>query len=439
MEDLGLEVSEKAFRLKNKKFHLKYDNHLDPVKWLKWCNIEIGSVKLYSIVSETGKTGYQHTHILIELHQILQSRSSRIFDYEYIHPNIKKIASELHWNNSVKYHYKQGNPYTNINKEVKEECKKCLKIKHAKKHTCGMIEYEEVKEEKGIEHYHKYSSISEAIQGEHQKNVKGIHTTITAMKYKPINYGPEPKVEWFPWQGKLLNEVREECDDDRTIIWIWKGIGNMGKTAFAKHLAMWHGAFIATHANSYHIATTLQNRFAQGSPANLVIFNLVRDQCDHKIYQGLEQIKDGLITSQKNNGETLIFNSPHIVVFANFPPDKSKLSEDRWDIRELNDDGMDFKIDPLVESLKKPKLKPALKEGFSRPGRIPRVAKPDPIRTREEIEEEDENECDGNSSVSSPGRRSLSECSFENERPLIQNRVDDLLKICGKNDLPKLK
>jgi len=115
--------------------------------------------------------------------------------------NLKNIENSINGkNNSFKKKYDDRQQYKQLNnkyineqnevilieeKKIKEEtekkanCKKCLKIKHAKKHTCGMIEYEEEEEEKGIEYYHtKYSSISEAIQGEHQNNIKGIHTTI---------------------------------------------------------------------------------------------------------------------------------------------------------------------------------------------------------------------------------------------------------------------
>ena len=30
-----------------------------------------------------------------------------------------------------------------------------------------------------------------------------------------------------------------------------------------------------------------------------------------------------------------IYATPHVIIFANFPPDQSKLSYDRWDIRSF--------------------------------------------------------------------------------------------------------
>jgi hypothetical protein len=133
---------------------------------------------------------------------------------------------------------------------------------------------------------------------------------------------------------------------------------------------MWHDAFITTHVNAYHIGTTIQNRLKSGNPVKTIIINLVREQCDNKIYTGLEMLKDGLITSQKFNGETIIFNSPHVIVFANFPPETKKLSEDRWDIRTFNDEGKEIK-----ERFFKPDLtkKIEIPEGYSRPGRYTKI------------------------------------------------------------------
>jgi len=37
----------------------------------------------------------------------------------------------------------------------------------------------------------------------------------------------------------------------------------------------------------------------------------------------------------KYQGKRIRWNSVHVLVFANFHPDVSKLSIDRWDIREL--------------------------------------------------------------------------------------------------------
>ena len=59
-----------------------------------------------------------------------------------------------------------------------------------------------------------------------------------------------------------------------------------------------------------------------------------------RFYVYLEEIKDGFITATKYQGGTSLFRSPHLVIFANWPPIvEGTLSFDRWDIREIQSDG----------------------------------------------------------------------------------------------------
>ena len=68
----------------------------------------------------------------------------------------------------------------------------------------------------------------------------------------------------------------------------------------------------------------------------LILVVVPRCQQDYLNYGAIEQIKGGLVFSGKYEGAQLVFNSPHIVVFANQPPDFSKFSEDRWNVVEIN-------------------------------------------------------------------------------------------------------
>jgi hypothetical protein len=73
----------------------------------------------------------------------------------------------------------------------------------------------------------------------------------------------------------------------------------------------------------------------------LFIVDCPRSQQDYINYGAIEQIKNGLVFSGKYEGAQLVFNCPHIFVFANVPPDESKMSLDRWNVRyiDCNDSG----------------------------------------------------------------------------------------------------
>lgn len=70
-------------------------------------------------------------------------------------------------------------------------------------------------------------------------------------------------------------------------------------------------------------------------PPKIVILNLSRQSEGAFSYASVESIKDGLVFSGKYEGGSKLFPRPHVIVFANWNPDLSKLSLDRWDIRTL--------------------------------------------------------------------------------------------------------
>jgi hypothetical protein len=53
------------------------------------------------------------------------------------------------------------------------------------------------------------------------------------------------------------------------------------------------------------------------------------------LYAMLEEFKDGVFTSTKYCSRVKAFSIQHAVVFANIPPDKSKLKTDRFRITHL--------------------------------------------------------------------------------------------------------
>ena len=46
-------------------------------------------------------------------------------------------------------------------------------------------------------------------------------------------------------------------------------------------------------------------------------------------YGALEQLKNGLVYNTKYESGMRMFATPHVLVFSNFEPDRSKITEDR--------------------------------------------------------------------------------------------------------------
>ncbi len=68
-------------------------------------------------------------------------------------------------------------------------------------------------------------------------------------------------------------------------------------------------------------------------------------------YQAIEDLKNGALFSTKYESGMCVFNSPHVVVFANMAPDLNKLSADRWNIIHLHDTVIPIGIDSECEDL----------------------------------------------------------------------------------------
>lgn len=156
-----------------------------------------------------------------------------------------------------------------------------------------------------------------------QKDGK-VHTNIKTKA--PIKtYRPDG---W--WADEIESLVLEE-PHPRTVHWYWEPEGGIGKSALAKYLYVTHGVTVITSSKSADIVTAIDE------DTKFVLFDFPR--CSNVgvycPYNAIEQIKNGFITDAKlkKHARIVCFNSPHVVVLANDPPDMSKLSSDRWDVK----------------------------------------------------------------------------------------------------------
>jgi hypothetical protein len=154
------------------------------------------------------------------------------------------------------------------------------------------------------------------------------------------------RVEYFDlwlWQRKIVDRllVAEHPKFGRKVLWIWEPTGRVGKTVLASHLIDACGAVEVTGTSRdalYTIAEYVQSR-GEGPP--IVIFDVPRSN-DGINYETVEKAKDGKFYSSKYQGVCIRYARPHVVCFANEPPQPGMLSQDRYDVIRL---GVDMDLD----------------------------------------------------------------------------------------------
>lgn len=104
----------------------------------------------------------------------------------------------------------------------------------------------------------------------------------------------------------------------------------------AKHLCIkFPNEIVFCSGKASDIKFAVSTHINEGKLLTACIFHFTRTQEQYISYEALESVKDGIFFSGKYESKQCIFNSPHVIVFANFPPDKNNLSLDRWKITEI--------------------------------------------------------------------------------------------------------
>lgn len=137
------------------------------------------------------------------------------------------------------------------------------------------------------------------------------------------------------WQEDIMAVILED-PDDRTIFWIWSKDGLCGKSQTAKEMVLNYNALLIPGGAYKDIAYAYDNN-------PIVVFNYTRSHSEFMCYDAMESLKDGVLFSSKYESAAKVFSPPHVIVFANTPPEDGKLSADRLIVTE---------VFPLVEMKK---------------------------------------------------------------------------------------
>ncbi len=144
----------------------------------------------------------------------------------------------------------------------------------------------------------------------------------------------------YQWQARILDSIKLDADD-RTVTWLVDPKGRTGKTALCKHICLTRNAILVGGAGKdifCGIAATLE----QKKEIDIVLINIPRsvEDANRVSYAAIESTKDGIFFSGKYKSDMCLFNSPHVLVFSNFPPILEKLTSDRWRIIYITDEDM---------------------------------------------------------------------------------------------------
>lgn len=129
------------------------------------------------------------------------------------------------------------------------------------------------------------------------------------------------------WQTAALKLLAEPTHI-RKVHWFYDPRGNSGKTYLSKHILSNFSAYYTNGGKFADITYAYK-----GQP--IVIFDYPRSAEEFVSYAAIEAFKNGLISITKYESHTFCFEVPKVLVFANFEPDRSKLSEDRWDMHTI--------------------------------------------------------------------------------------------------------
>lgn len=174
-----------------------------------------------------------------------------------------------------------------------------------------------------VELIHSAKSWTAVVTNPNLYAVMASHQTWCRLMWDHRKVAPVTGLTLRPWQVEAEKYMLSE-PDDRTIAWYHDWRGSTGKTILTNYMIRNHGA------------TTLGGKTTdilyayQDEP--IAIFQYPKDYPPERFhYRAMERIKDGIYCNVKFHSHLHIRTSPvHVVVMANAPPDKSRLSADRW-------------------------------------------------------------------------------------------------------------
>lgn len=221
-----------------------------------------------------------------------------------------------------------------LNRQLKNVCKKYLYGRETcpstnKKHLQGFLHLKKamrITELKLIGKPHL-----ESCKGDEDSNIQYCSKEGDVVKY---GFPKELKLitPSHQWELEILEILKTE-PNNRLVHWYWSEEGGIGKSQFCKYLVATMSCVFIDEGKKSDIMFSIME--ADMDKCNTVLFDVPRDNGNNVSYKSIESIKNGMIYSPKYESKYKLFNSPHIIIFANKPPQLEKLSNDRWVVKEI--------------------------------------------------------------------------------------------------------
>lgn len=150
----------------------------------------------------------------------------------------------------------------------------------------------------------------------------------------------------YGWQLEYAHKFDEPApDDNRKIHWVWSEAGARGKSTMCRYFIDRenHGT-LCVGGEVRDIFSGIADwvkptKDDDDDPKNLdlIVINIPRDSLNRVSFKAIESILDGFFYSGKFKSRMVRFNPPHVIVFANAPPELSRVSADRWVIKNVDE------------------------------------------------------------------------------------------------------
>jgi len=309
---------------------LTYKYHLNKELVVNWFTKLAAERKMYDIIvrvsheSGSKKVPYLHSHVFVDFGRQFKSENARVFDHCFVlwcppgheipglgihsdqpHPNIGGICKRMHLNRIYKYMCKEDHS------------------------NDDMLDW--ILKDHLVEDYWEHDNVQDALRmANRPSDIPGI---LAAYAHRPQ---PTAELEMFQfaWQLELF-EMCRTCSFKREIHWVFDSKGGMGKSDFVRQAAQRLGKkclVFTQFGGARDAATVVANHLESGGTGEVVLIDLPRGAEDKSIYEPIEMIKNGLITTIKYNGHTVRFTNKVLIVFANFLPKFGAVTPTRWRI-----------------------------------------------------------------------------------------------------------